>query len=231
MSVPEDGDSAFTSRPPKIRSILGPMDGWKEWIRDRKGLLVLVGLALASGLWWWQGRPVTHPPGILAPADPVQMPPESTAPWTFHDQRITPLARFEIRARILSAERYRFDRAAELSPVDFALGWGPMSDSRVLDAITIRQDGRWYYWSASHLPIPPAEIISHSANMHMIPVNGAVERRLLGARVGQIVHLEGDLVRADGPDGWHWVSSLSRTDTGDGSCEVVWVEHAEVSDH
>jgi hypothetical protein len=48
--------------------------------------------------------------------------------------------------------------------------------------------------------------------------------------VGQIVHLEGDLVRADGKDGWHWVSSLSRTDTGDGSCEVVWVEHAEVSD-
>ena len=206
------------------------MDDWKGWIRERGGKLALLAMTLVLGLWWWQGRPLAQPPGILAPADPTQTAPDSTAPWTFRGYRMTSLARFDVRARILSAERYRFDRPADLSPVDFALGWGPMSDSRVLDAITIRQDGRWYYWSSSHLPIPPAEIISHSANMHMIPATRSVEHRLLDARVGQIVHLEGDLVRADGPDGWHWVSSLSRTDTGDGSCEVVWVEHADISD-
>jgi hypothetical protein len=222
--------AGFPFSHPERSSILVPMDDWKDWLRERMGVLVLVALALAAGVWWWQGRPVTHPPGVLAPADPVQTAPDPTEPWTFRDHRITPLARFEIRARILSTERYRFDRAAELSPVDFALGWGPMSDSRVLDAVTISQDGRWYHWSAARLPIPPAEISSHSANMHMIPATRAVAHRLLEARVGEIVHLEGNLVRADGKDGWHWVSSLSRTDTGDGSCEVVWVEHAEVSD-
>ena len=57
----------------------------------------------------------------------------------------------------------------------------------------------------------------------MIPANEAVAKRLLAVRTGQIIHLRGRLVRVDGKDGWHWVSSLSRTDTGDGSCEVVWV--------
>jgi hypothetical protein len=206
------------------------MHEWKDWIRERLGALVMLGAALGLGYWWWQGRPVGHPPGQLVAADPVQTAPESTDAWTFHDHRITPLAHFDIRARILSTERYRFDRAAELSPVDFALGWGPMSDSRVLADVSIRQSDRWYFWSSANLPIPPAEIVSHSANMHMIPANDSVARRLLSARVGQVVHLEGSLVRADGKDGWHWVSSLSRTDTGDGSCEVVWVERAEVRD-
>ncbi len=201
-----------------------------DWIRGRLGTLGLAAAVVLAGFWWWQSRPVAHAAGILAPAEPVQGPPESADPWTFHDHRITPLAHFDIRARILSAERYRFDRAAELSPLDLALGWGPMSDSRVLEGITIRQADRWYFWSSAHLPIPPQEVITHSANMHMIPATKAVARRLLAARVGQVVHLEGELIQADGKDGWHWVSSLSRADTGDGSCEVVWVERAEVSE-
>jgi hypothetical protein len=161
----------------------------------------------------------------------VQTEPETPVPWTFQEHRITPLARFELRARVLGTERYRFDRASRLSPVDFALGWGPMSDSRVLEAVSIRQGDRWYFWRSSHLPIPAAEVIRHSGNMHMIPANGAVARRLLAVRTGQIVALRGQLIRADGKDGWHWVSSLSRTDTGEGSCEVIWVESVQATDH
>ena len=206
------------------------MDEWLDGLRERWGSLVLVVAAALLGLWWWQGRPVSLPPGILAPLEPIQTAPESPASWTFHDHRITPLARFQLQARVLSTERYHFDRPSELSPVDFALGWGPLSDSRILQAFTIRQRDRWYFWSAGDLPIPAAEVISHSANMHMIPSNRSVERRLLAVRTGQIVVLRGQLIRADGKDGWHWVSSLSRTDTGEGSCEVVWVESVRVAD-
>ncbi len=201
------------------------------WLQDRLGRVLLALLVVVGGVWWWQGRPVSQPPGILAPADPLQTPPVSASTWQFHDCTLTPLADFDIRARILSAEHYHFDRAAELSPVDLALGWGPMSDSRVLAGISIRQSDRWYFWHSSTLPISPAEISSHSANMHMIPATEWVAHRLNRARPGQLVHLQGELVRADGKDGWHWVSSLTRLDTGDGSCEVVWVERAEVSNH
>jgi hypothetical protein len=37
---------------------------------------------------------------------------------------------------VLSVERYRTGREAEISPVDFALGWGSMSD----DAVTSKLD-------------------------------------------------------------------------------------------
>src|SRR5512133_745644 len=206
------------------------MDESLDWLRDRWGMLVLSALVGLGGIWWWSGRPVAQPPGILAPKDPVQSPPESTATWTYRNHTLTSLAAFEIRARVLSAEHYRFDRAAELSPVDLALGWGPMSDSRVLEAFNIEQRDRWYFWRAVRMPIPETEVIGHSANMHMIPASDGIARRLKAARVGQVVDLKGQLVRADGKDGWHWVSSVSRTDTGDGSCEVIWVESARVAD-
>jgi hypothetical protein len=206
------------------------MDDLRDWIRERWGLATLSLLAGLLGLWWWQGRPIPQSPGILAPLEPLQTEPESPVPWVFHEHRITPLAHFELRARVLSTERYRFDRAAELSPVDFALGWGPMSDSRILQAFTIEQRDRWYFWRSGNMPISAAEVISHSANMHLIPANGSIERRLLAVRTGQLVELRGQLIRADGKDGWHWVSSLSRTDTGDGSCEVVWVESVGAAD-
>lgn len=210
--------------------MLAGMDDWMDWLRGHFGGVLLAGAFAVGGLWWWEGRPLAQPPGILVAEDPVQEAPESKETWDFRGFRITPLARFNLRARILGVERYRFDPASKLSPVDLALGWGPMSDSKVLDAISIRQSGRWYFWSATELPLSSGEISRHSANMHMIPSNPGLARRLTGARVGQVVHLEGLLVRADGPDGWHWVSSLSRNDTGDGSCEVVWVEQAEVTD-
>jgi len=206
------------------------MDEWLEWCRERRGTLALLALAGCLGAWWWQGRPLEQPAGILAPQEPLQAEPASREAWSFREYRITPLARFELRARVLGAERYRFDRAAELSPVDLVLGWGPMSDSRVLKAISIRQQDRWYFWRAGQLPISMGDVSSHSANMHLIPASGSVASRLLSARVGQILELRGQLVRADGKDGWHWVSSLSRTDTGDGSCEVIWVESATVAD-
>jgi len=46
-------------------------------------------------------------------------------------------------------------------------------------------------------------------------------------RQGELVHLDGFLVDASRPDGWRWRSSLRRDDTGDGACELVYVEDLE----
>lgn len=193
---------------------------WKY--RGRGGGLLLASLL---GLYVWNRRPISHPPGILVEQDPEQAPPEDPRPWMRGDFRFVPLADFRIQARILSVERYRFDPAARLSPVDFALGWGPMSDSAVLDRLDIRQSGRWYHYRwRGEPPIPLDAIISHSANMHLIPATVYVERQLVKARRGQLVALRGKLVRVEGPHGFRWISSTTRTDSGDGSCEVVWVD-------
>jgi hypothetical protein len=64
--------------------------------------------------------------------------------------------------------------------------------------------------------------------MHMIPATPYVQRRLLGLRIGQVIRLRGRLVQAVGRDGWKWVSSLSRLDSGEGACEVIWVEAVDL---
>jgi hypothetical protein len=65
------------------------------------------------------------------------------------------------------------------------------------------------------------------AQMHVIPADKDVESRLKKLRPGQIVTAHGYLVDVRGPDGFAWNTSLSRTDTGDGACEIFWVEALE----
>jgi hypothetical protein len=115
-------------------------------------------------------------------------------------------------------------REAELAPVDIAFGWGRMSDSAVLDKISITQGNRWYHWHTDETPIPLREIELSSANMHLIPSDNAVKRAIKSVRQGQMVSLSGKLVRVDATDGWHWQSSLTREDTGGGACELIYVE-------
>lgn len=206
------------------------MPDWEElldWLKARFWLLAVVLLLAGGGTHAWMTRALHPPPGVLAPEEPVQEAPVSTEAWTHQDHRLVSLAAFKLHGRVLAKERYRFDRAAELSPVDLAMGWGPMSDSAVLDRLKIWQSNRWYYWSTPSFPIPAGEITSHSANMHMIPASPLVKRQLLRVRVGQVIRLRGQLIRAEGRDQWKWTSSLSRQDSGDGACEVVWVEAVE----
>jgi hypothetical protein len=77
-------------------------------------------------------------------------------------------------------------------------------------------------------PIPEQEIIESSANMHLIPADSSVQRDIERTRVGDIVSFEGYLVEADGTDGFKWISSLTRSDSGAGACELVWVERFDI---
>ncbi len=187
-------------------------------------------LIVLYGLWQgWSHRSVDHPPGQIAIAVPKQTSLSGNAPhFEKNGYDLTALARFDLTARTLGIERYRFDREADLSPMDVALGWGPMSDSAVLAQISIRQGGRFYYWSTPDLPVPRREIEVNSANMHLIPARREIGKKLDALRPGSIVTLRGYLVEAQAHDGWRWRSSLTREDTGNGACELFWVEEAEI---
>jgi len=64
--------------------------------------------------------------------------------------------------------------------------------------------------------------------MHLIPKNESVQYDLDNVRQGDIVSLSGYLVRVDASDGWHWVSSQTRGDTGAGACELIFVESLDI---
>lgn len=172
----------------------------------------------------WSRESIVHAPGVLVPETPRQKDLTPGKLWQKDDFFINALAEYNIRARVLSTEPYWFGRESKLSPVDFALGWGPMSDQSILDRIKISQRRRWYYWQAETLPLPRETLVASSANVHIIPANAEVAAQVGRVRAGSLVQLQGYLVAVYTGDGWRWRSSLSRTDTGSGACEVFWVE-------
>lgn len=184
----------------------------------------LVVVLLGVGWRLLNPPPLRHPPGILAPADPVQGPLERARVWRLEGYGIRAVATYDVTARILHRRRYRFDREADLARVDLLLGWARMSDQDIVDRLRFRQSGRWGYWNCDDLPIPENDINQHSANTHIIALDTAVHQQILDLRAGELVRLQGFLVDVLHKDGWRWESSRQRTDSGKGACELLLVE-------
>ncbi len=143
--------------------------------------------------------------------------------------KFTLKAKFDFRARILSRKRYNVDHFSDVAPIDFAIGWGPMSDPKVLKTMDLWQTRRWFYYQYSNrTPATRMEIITHLANVHMVPADERVRKDLMLVEEGDIVSVKGYLINVYSRDGWQKLSSEIRTDTGDGACEIVYVEEVEI---
>ncbi len=168
---------------------------------------------------------IRQPDGILCPEVPAQKSADNVPPIMMDEFTITPLATFSLHGRVLSRKDYSWGEEANISPVDLALGWKEMSDQKIVDQLDIEQGSRWYRWKPKEaFPVPRRTIEQCSANMHMIPADELVESALDEANEGNIIYLKGYLVKVTKQDGWHWISSLSRDDVGNGACEVIYVQ-------
>ncbi len=195
-------------------------------------LRLAVMLACLWGAWqWWSQRPVMPKSGVLVAQEPEQDTyPQAQPAGRIGQNSLKALASFDLKARLLLKEPYRFDRGAELAPMDLAVGWGELSDSQVLERLNYSQGGRflWWTWDANGPAIPYERIKVQSANLHIIPANDSVRRTLERLRIGQLLQLRGQLVEVQGDDGFLWRSSLRRDDDGNGACELVLVDKLEI---
>lgn len=172
--------------------------------------------------WYFLTPSVSIPTGKVTTLAPVQTP-TAAPPFQKNGYTLTPVADFIVTARLLSKSIYRFDHESELAPVDYALGWLSMSTPRILEKIDISQTGRTYRWYTDDYPMPREDIESQSANMHLIPATPEIEAQLKAMPENSLVRLTGHLVNITSPQGWHWDTSQTRYDTGDGACEVIYV--------
>jgi len=169
-------------------------------------------------------------------SDPVQTACENVPAWTFtrggFHITVTPKAEYTLKGIVLSRKNYSGDRNAILSPCDVAMAWGRLADEDLLDRISWDQSGRWYWWRCPDgFPFDNSFIARYSANTHILPATPNVRRAVLRLKAGDRAALSGHLVFVDATDGtsqWWWHSSLSREDTGEGSCEVLFLKSLEV---
>jgi len=190
-------------------------------------------LFLFAGLGWLyvSSRPLRHPPGVLVPKAPVQCAVQPKPLGMVGEWNVTAVAEYHLKGRVLGTKRYHGGPQSELVPVDVAMGWGRMSDQAVLDRLKISMTNRFYFYEWSNEPpIPQDEIVVSSANNHVIAANDEVRKLIGRLRTGQILTMHGYLVNANGPEGQTWNTSLTRTDTGNGACELFYVESAKAVD-
>ncbi len=168
------------------------------------------------------------PEGPAIESDPVQVNYEELPSWRHGGTTLEAIAEYEVEAVVLSRHGYRFARLGRISPFDLALGWGVMSEARVLRELDIAQRNRWYFYRwKGEPPAPIEEMESHSSNTHIIPANERVLRDFRGVEAGTRVWMRGRLVNVETENG-SWRSSRSRTDRGDGACEIMFVEEVQI---
>jgi len=196
----------------------------------KKTLIPLFLLIIILVYLFYPETVITFPPGVTAPDQPKQTDLNNKKEWTLEKFNIEALAEYYIKARVLSRNNFSLGKESELSPFDLALGWGPMSDQSVIDKIDISQRNRWYNWRSDELPIPKRDVNLNSSNVHIIPKNEIVEGKFDKVYKGSLIEMNGYLVKITTSDGWYWISSLKRDDTGGGSCELFWVEEVTILD-
>jgi hypothetical protein len=196
-------------------------------VRDSWRLILAILVCCLGLAGMWSGRPIARAPGVLVESEPFQSP-TSVAAFAFEEFELAPQAAYDITARVLSVERYRVDGGSNLSPIDFAVGWGPMSDSAVLDHFRVSQGARFFTIYPDETAIDLDVALKSAANMHLIPANSLVLRQLKNVKAGNIVRLQGFLVNASTDEGFTWNTSLTRNDTGAGACELFYVESVEM---
>lgn len=188
-------------------------------------------VCLWGGINYFTHTPIQQPPGMLAPYDPRQTemtPALLQIQRNQHTWNLQKVAAYDIQGRVLSTHEYGlFDASSEVSPLDVAMGWGPMSDQRIISQIDISQTSRFYLWHVQRFPIPGDDIVRHSANVHTIPADAAVEKQLKALRSGEIIRMKGYLVNVSRDNGFQWRTSTTRWDSGNGACEIMYVDSVE----
>jgi hypothetical protein len=200
-------------------------------------LLILISLLL----YFLSGCDQPTPTGIDlgnidTSQDPIQKSCTSVEPIVKEIKRdrftMIPLAEYKISGVVVSRESYSSDWDGEISPIDLAIAWGKLADPVSGRYVTYCQGSRWYHYKwREGAPVDNSYIASHSSNNHIIPASENICRAIKTIRRKDRVVLKGLLVNLRGTSKGRtvtWNTSLSRTDTGNGSCELFYVSHVRI---
>ena len=139
------------------------------------------------------------------------------------------LADYKISAVVKSKRYYLFDLSSDVSPMDLILVWGEMDTEDLDSYINYSQSGRWYYYSYDCNSCVDGDYLrKNSANVHIIPKNSDVLKKLIQVHKEDYITLKGYLVSVHFTEN-EWKSSLSRNDSGNGACEIMYVESVTIN--
>lgn len=148
--------------------------------------------------------------------------------------KLTYVAKYTVYGRVVTTRNYYgYNIENKLSPKDAALAWGFLADKSVDSKINRSSlnnrfcnfyvsDGKWLNSIGG-----TSAISKNFSNNHLIPSDNKTKKLIKSIKKGDYVKIEGYLVNAysDTSNGeyFYWNTSTSRTDTGNGACELIYV--------
>ena len=149
-----------------------------------------------------------------------------------YDIAITKKAAYTVRGIVTGRENYYSGWNSLISPADVALCWGKLAENGTYKRLKWSQGNRWYYWSAGNdFGYNNDFIAQHSSNNHIIPATPNLAKAVKGLKQGNVVEMTGHLVDVAAvkkSENYWWNSSTSTTDSGDGSCEIIYLTRLKV---
>jgi hypothetical protein len=143
------------------------------------------------------------------------------------DVAIRLLAEYKLKGVVKAKKKYN-DYPSQISKYDIAIAWGDLNKEEYDEHIKYTQGSRWYYYNYSRdFPKNGSFIARNSANVHLVHSNEEILDKLRRIKRNDYVSIEGYLVEAIFPNG-PWRSSLTRTDTGNGACEILYVIKVDI---
>jgi hypothetical protein len=203
-------------------------DGVKE---KKRMLLVFLALLLTFILYMEvRGtRGITYPAGVLIKSEPQMATIGNPRPWKVGNREISPLVQFWLQGRVLCSERYYDDSLSDICPIDIGLGWGPMSDQNIIDRLDFVQGGRKLEYAPSDPDHPPpsyASLWEYVKNVHTLPADNDIKKKVCSVRTGDLLELRGYLIGIKENGQWTQVSSLKKEVGVDHTtCLIFWVTH------
>lgn len=197
------------------------------------------GFVLLAVAWWFEDA--LPPPERVREellAEPRQRPralPAFTAHAGGVAYRIQPRYTYELHGLVVSRHDADvwWDTAHEewndhLNVVDLCVVWGENIRRDAYRGIRYTHD-QWTCWYSTRSAEAYARFDTTAiSNSHLITDDPALAKALRTARVGDQIRIEGYLADYSVPSGFTRVSSSVRDDTGNGACEVVYVEAFEI---
>lgn len=146
--------------------------------------------------------------------------------------KINYIASYVLAGRVVDVQNYYGSSLQnQLSPLDVGISWGFLAEDN--DKVTWTSNGtRFLKWRTKDMTWYNEHggekgIGKYWSNNHLIPSDDNIEKLIKTIKKDDYIKIDGYLVnvRYDGKNGeWYrWNSSTTRTDTGDGACEVIYV--------
>jgi hypothetical protein len=165
----------------------------------------------------------------------VDLPPFST---TYNEEtfKVMPKYDYEIYGLVVSYRLHDSEYGQmlhtlskdHLNVADFCVVWGESANAEVLQEFDFSSAQFTCRYSTKSNQAWQAFNHEQLSNNHLLAINDQIRGTIEDIKIGDQIKIKGWLAHYIGPMGYERGTSITRSDTGDGACETIFVNDIEI---